>query len=62
MECVHFNPSHANTYGWLVPEGKLSGVKMSAVFRTYPLSLLSGDKAIGLAIQLVPNQEQLGLL
>lgn len=32
------------------------------VFRTYPLSLLSGDNAIGLAVQLVPNQEQLGLL
>lgn len=35
---------------------------MECVFRTYPLSLLSGDKAVGLTVQLVPNQEQLGLL
>lgn len=34
---------------------------MECVFRTYPLSLLSGDNTIALTIQLVPNQEQLSL-
>lgn len=40
----------------------MSAATDECVFRTHPLSLLSGDNAIALAVQLVPNQEQLGLL